>query len=304
VTTDRFQAVQERGGCVDLSARAKFRLTGADRVRYLNGQVTNDARKATKDTALHACVVNAKGRIEAEVFIHVSLDGEALMLDTEAGLRETIGARLERYIVADDVTLEDVTEEWSILHVFGPEGAQDAPRADSWMQVSRFGCPGAELWSAPGGATVRASAPYLVPDEVEILRIVRGIPRWPQELNPDAFPQEAGLEADVMDFAKGCYIGQEVLSRIKMSGKMPRVLRRFEASGSGLQVEQGMKLLAGGDVATAKEAGVITSVTRHPLLDRWVGLAYVRQAFEAADSLLLANGDPPRLLGDVKIAPS
>jgi tRNA-modifying protein YgfZ len=305
VTADRFQAVEERGGCVDLSARAKFRLTGADRVRYLNGQVTNDVRKASKGTALHACVVNAKGRIEAEAFIHASPDGEALMLDAEAGLREMIAARLERYIVADDVVLEDVTEKWSVLHCFagneqgagGRENTADAILISS----SRFGVAGMDIWRPAGIAGAEAPCAMLSDEEVETLRILRGVPRWPHELNPEAFPQEAGLEAQVMDFAKGCYIGQEVLSRIKMSGKMPRRLVRFAVQGSGFQVEQGMKLMAGPDAATAKEAGVITSVARHPLLDQWVGLAYVRQAFEAAESLLLANGDPPRLLGDVKI---
>jgi tRNA-modifying protein YgfZ len=305
VTTDRFRAVEERGGCVDLSARAKFRLTGADRVRYLNGQVTNDVRKASKGTALHACVVNAKGRIEAEVFIHVSLDGEALMLDAEAGLREMIAARLERYIVADDVVLEDVTDDWSVLHCFagqeqGVGSRKDVAEADS-ISSSRCGVAGVDIWQPAGVAGAEPPCAVLSDVETEELRILRGIPRWPNELNPEAFPQEAGLEAQVMDFAKGCYIGQEVLSRIKMSGKMPKRLVRFAVKGSGFQVEQGMKLMAGPDAATAKEAGAITSVTRHPLLDRWVGLAYVRQAFEAVESLLLANGDPPRLLGDVKI---
>ena len=305
MTADRFQAVQEHGGCVDLSARARFRLTGGDRVRYLNGQVTNDVRQASKDTALHACVVNAKGRIEAEVFIHVSPDGEALMLDAEADLREVIAARLDRYIVADDVLLEDVTEEWSVLHCFagseqGAESGGDGPEVVS-ISCSRLGAPGMDIWRPASLVGAAAHGATLSDEESEALRIVRGIPRWPHELNPEAFPQEAGLEAAVMDFAKGCYIGQEVLSRIKLSGKMPKRLVRFAVQGSAFQVEQGMKLMAGTDGGTAKEAGVITSATRHPLLDQWVGLAYVRQAFEAADSLLLANGDPPRLLGDAKI---
>lgn len=309
MTADVHQAIEQRGGFVDLTGRAKFRLTGADRVRYLNGQVTNDVRKATKEMGLRACVTNAKGRIEAEVFIHVAPDGEALLLDAEAGLRETLAARLDRYIVADDVTLEDVTDQWKVWHHFpgaGPEaGCGSVLEGGASVKCTRFGVSGTDLWMPVSDAAPHPtpSCALLTGDEAETLRILRAIPRWPNELNSDAFPQEAGLEATVMDFAKGCYIGQEILSRIKMTGKMPRVLRRFQLSGADVEVKPGMKLLSGDDPAAAKEAGIVTSVARHPGLDRVVGLAYVRQAFEAVHSLLLACEDPPRILGDVEIIP-
>jgi folate-binding protein YgfZ len=304
MTGELLGAIDRGGAYLDLSDRAKFRLTGADRVRYLNGQVTNDVRKAAKDAALQACVTNAKGRIEAEVFIHVSPDGEALIVDTDAGLREALAARLERYIVADDVTLEDVTDQWSILHCFGGReqgaGSRERIEGGAWIENSRFGTAGADFW-LPASTPLPFLPGLLSADEAETLRILRGIQRWPQELNQDAFPQEAGLETEAMDFTKGCYIGQEVLSRIKTTGKMPRRLVRFAVQGSGVDVEPGMKLLTASELTEAKEAGIITSVARHPLLDRAVGLAYVRQAFEGMDSLLLASGDPPRILGDVEI---
>ena len=116
MTAEQFRLIEERGTAVDLSGRAKFMLSGADRVRYLNGQVTNDVRHAKEDEAIYACVTNAKGRIEGDVFLHASpLNGGCLMLDAEAGLRESLGARLEKYIVADDVEIRDVTEEWHLL---------------------------------------------------------------------------------------------------------------------------------------------------------------------------------------------
>jgi folate-binding protein YgfZ len=311
MTADRFHTIEERGGCVELSARAKFRLTGADRVRYLNGQVTNDVRKATEENALRACVTNAKGRVEADLFIHVSPTGNSLWLDTESGLREALAARLERYIVADDVTLADVTETGALWHYFGP-AARELRKVmvhghGLALASNRIVEPGVDVWQAgaePRGTPYSHPAldcPILALEEWETLRICRGIPRWPHELNTEAFPQEAGLESEVMDFSKGCYIGQEVLSRIKTTGKMPRRLVRFAVDRARLPVEAGMKLVANGEDSAGKEAGVVTSVARHPQLDQWVGLAYVRQAFEAADSLLLASGDPPRILGDVKI---
>jgi folate-binding protein YgfZ len=302
MTANQFEAIEREGACVDLSSRAKIQLTGADNVRYLNGQVTNDVRKAKEDAAMQACVTNVKGRIEAEVFIHRSSTGGSLWLDAEAGQRETLAARLDRYIVADDVTLTDGTEEWKLLHWF--PGREQETGGREWFKdvlciaCSRFGVAGVDLWFPASSPLPPAPCPLLSADEAETLRILRGIPRWPNELNAEAFPQEAGLETSAMDFAKGCYIGQEVLSRIKTTGKMTKVLKQFQVSGFEFQVEPGMKLMANDG---AKEAGIVTSVARHPLLDRQVGLAYVRAAFESVDSLLIGGEDPPRLLGKVEI---
>ena len=91
----------------DLSTRVKLRVSGADRLRFLNGQLTNDVRKATDTKAIEACVLNAKGKIEAHLFFHTA--GDAFLLDANLSLQQTLQARLERYIIADDVQVEDVT---------------------------------------------------------------------------------------------------------------------------------------------------------------------------------------------------
>ena len=107
-----------RGGVADLSDRVKLLLTGADRVRYLNGQVTSNVQKLAAGQTQPACVTTAKGRLCAEVLI-TALDG-ALFIDADAALRDTLPARLERYIIADDAVLEDVTDTRALLHFFGP----------------------------------------------------------------------------------------------------------------------------------------------------------------------------------------
>jgi tRNA-modifying protein YgfZ len=104
-----------RASFLDLSARAKLRVSGADRFRFLNGQITNDLRKASETFAIEACVLNAKGKLNAHVFI--AAFGESFLIDAEPELRETLGARLERYVIADDVQIEDVTDEFSLFHV-------------------------------------------------------------------------------------------------------------------------------------------------------------------------------------------
>src|SRR5215470_6738807 len=95
---------------LDLSRRAKFRISGTDRLRFLNGQITNDLRKASEGSAIEACILNAKGRIDAHIF--VSVLGESFFVDAEADLRETLKGRLERYVIADDVQIEDVTDQF------------------------------------------------------------------------------------------------------------------------------------------------------------------------------------------------
>ena len=123
MTADRWHGILQQGGAVDLTARSKWLLTGPDRVRYLNGQVTQDVRLARPGAAVYACVTDVKGRICGDIFIHQTEDGEGLLLDAEAALREELGARLERYLVADEVEIADVTDDWRITHHFGPAAA-------------------------------------------------------------------------------------------------------------------------------------------------------------------------------------
>lgn len=277
MTADLHQAILHQGAVTDLSTRAKLKLTGEDRVRYLNGQVTNNVRNAKADETLYACVTDAKGRIVADVHIHATAD--ALLLDAEPGLRETLAMRLERYIVADDVELADVTDEWHLWHFWGPPTDHDS----SALRSNRFGVSGFDLWLPIGSpAPAFDSRPVLSAEELETWRILQKVPRWPNELNAETFPPEAGITERATDFAKGCYIGQEILSRIKTTGKMPREMMAFESEAP---VNSGDELVAG------KTVGVVTSVTLHPETGEYVGLAMIRQG-TTAEPLTTAGGAP------------
>src|SRR5437764_14886305 len=105
----------QRPWFVDLSARVKLRVIGADTFRFLNGQITNNLGKATESAAIQASILNAKGKLSAHVFI--SKEGGGFLMDADAALRDELPARLERYIIADDVRIEDLTEKFSIFHV-------------------------------------------------------------------------------------------------------------------------------------------------------------------------------------------
>src|SRR5258708_15618461 len=129
----------------DLSKRLKLRVTGGDRVRFLNGQVTNDVRKANASLSMPACVLNAKGKIEALIF--VSAGAEHLFIDADDDQCATLAQRLERYVIADDVTIEDVTEKFALFHVTG-ETAPTLPNETNWRRAKRFGAIGWDLFTA------------------------------------------------------------------------------------------------------------------------------------------------------------
>lgn len=303
MTAETLRAIEAGDVWLDLSTRAKWRITGADRVRYLNGQVTNDVRRAAEH-AIYACVTNARGRIEGDLFIHAEPGEISILVDTEPDLREALGARLGKYIVADDVELEDVTDRWRLAHRLDASGGgrPGIPRGlGHVVPCSRFGPPGFDFWLPVDASLPGPAAP---PGDIDCYRILRGLPRWPAELSAGVFPQEAGLEARAMDYAKGCYVGQEMLSRIKRSGKLPRHLIRFSAPRPDTAVALSdpaawlgahpVRLLAGAGAA-AQEAGAVTSLCLHPELDRIVGLGYVRPGFEPGQSLLLAVEGPPSI---------
>src|SRR6266480_4193919 len=128
--------VQAQGELLfDLSSRAKLRLTGADRLRFLNGQITNDIRKATGSLGIEACVLSAKGKMNAHIFISSGLD--CFFVDAAPELREVLPGRLERYVIADDVQIENVSDELSIFHLLGsaPPALESGSRIVSVVAV-------------------------------------------------------------------------------------------------------------------------------------------------------------------------
>jgi len=267
----------ERASFLDLSARTKLRVTGSDRFRFLNGQITNDLRKASETVAIEACVLNAKGKLNAHIFI--TARGESFLIDAEPELRETLCARLERYVIADDVQIDDVTDEFSLFHVFTEE--PPARELGRFVSVHRFAATGWDDWSdSARHDAVRGEldSAYLFMDSAaaDVMRIEQGLPRWGRELTDEIIPIEANLEQRTIDYQKGCYIGQEVISRIKMSGQTNKRLRGL-ISLNNTPLQPGMKLVA--PSASGKEAGWITSATRSQRLGKEIALGYVKRGF-------------------------
>ncbi len=261
------------GAVFDLSSRTKLRVTGEDRQRYINGQITNDVRKVTESDAIAACILSAKGKTDAHVFL--SQNKESYLLDADSELREILPARLERYIIADDVQIEDVTDNLSILHVIGVTNFNLS--SGRIVSANRFGVGGFDVWIEKPEhdailAALSSSIPYFDSKQAEVFRIEQGVPRWGRELTSEIIPVEANLEESCIDYEKGCYIGQEVISRMKMSGQRNKRLCGFISNDESLLVE-GARLVS----AEGKEAGWITSATASERFGRRIALGYIKR---------------------------
>jgi len=263
-----------------LLPRALWKLSGPDAMRYLNGQVTNDVALLTTGQSLYAAVCTAKGRMEGDVTI--ARHGDAYYLDAEPALREGLGLRLEKYLIADDAVFEDISDTWSLTHVFG--ATSPASPADGFVIANaRYGLPGHDVW------TLTESSPAIEPtvdaEFTETLRLEHGIPRWGAELNATTLPPEAGPQMlAAISYTKGCYVGQETIARLKSIGHVNRTLvflrsasERFPAPGTKLTLD-------------VREAGVVTSSGFSPRLNHGMALAYVPRQIVESPAPLQADG--------------
>jgi folate-binding protein YgfZ len=177
--------------------------------------------------------------------------------------------------------LEDGTGEECFFHLIAPV-APEAPAGAIVRAAKRYGRAGFDF-IAPIGERERVlealgASGVLVPAELgECLRIEAGVPRWGLELTEETLPPEAGLDEAAIDYHKGCYIGQEVISRIKSVGHVNRELAGFTAAEP---LSAGMTLHPEGD--PDKNAGVITSAAWSFGLESWAGLGYLKRGFAGA----------------------
>ncbi len=195
-----------------LEDRCVFRVTGPDRVRYLNGQVTNDVSRLVPGESAAACLCSIKGKVEDLVWIHA--EEETLILDGEAVRRDPLWTRLNRYLIADDCEIEELPA--TILHHFDP--------TRGGLRSRRLDRTGWDLF-LPAGTGIPCSAEGGLSDcEWNLAEVRARIPRAGLEITGNEFPSELGLDAWAVDFHKGCYLGQEIVSRLRSIGRVKREL--------------------------------------------------------------------------------
>ncbi len=264
-----------------LMPRALWKLSGPDATRYLNGQVTNDVTHLADGHACYAAVCTAKGRMEGDVTI--ALHAGEFFLDADAILRESLGARLEKYLIADDAAFEDISDLWTLSHVFGAT-PPDAKPAGFVVANPRFGLPGHDVW-IPFPVTTLSGIDSVPSDVLETLRLEHGIPHWDAELTAQTLPPEAGPRLlAAISYTKGCYVGQETIARLKSVGHVNRTLvflksdsEKFPSIGAHLKQ---------GDA----ELGTVTSSGYSPRIERGIALAYLPRQAATENATLQADG--------------
>lgn len=304
---------------VNRADRAKITLTGKDRKAWLHNLVTNDVKALQPGTGCYAFAIDLRGRVLFDLDI---LDtGETLWLLTDAAARPLLLSHLERYHITEDVALRDESADWSCIGLAGQNAesvirtlAADVtiPTADlSQITLSNggravrtafAGAPGGfELWLPNGVA--RETWNQLVRERTTIpigyaaldaLRIEAGIPWMHRDIDERVVAPESGQAARAISYRKGCYLGQEVIERMRSHGSLARRLVRISmADGVGLDLPAPLRN-AGGEV------GRITSLIAHPDGSCWVGLGYLKTAVrDAAD---LTVGEPARAVTFAEIA--
>ena len=260
----------------NLSDRAIFKVTGNDAERYLNGQVSQDVKLASESAAVYSIVANFKGKLEGDFFIRRH-QGD-LMIDTCESQRESLFSRLDKYLIADDAEIVDVSDEYHFCHVIG--SCEYEFSHPSW-QCNRYGVDGTDyLFLASENLPVATEE-----SECEQLRISNRIPLWANELDGNTLPPEAGLESRAISYTKGCYTGQEVISRMKSAGKTNRHL-------VGIRSEVEMITPLNLSVAVGDEGKPAVVVTSACEIDgKWIGLGYRTRKAEAVSEFFDAEGN-------------
>src|SRR5688572_1933622 len=297
-------ALRNSVAVLDLSFRSRLVLTGADRVRLLNGQVTNNVKDLPVGEGCYAALVTNKGRMQSDLNIYILPD--EILLDFEPGLTGAISERFDKFIIADDVQVIDAAPHYGLLSVQGPQAwavveklglnfpmpakpfhsrsVKDETLGELYcMNQPRTGTSGFDIFAPTNSLVAVADKLIAVAKEVngspcgwralETARIEAGIPRFGMEMNETNLAPEAGIESRAISYTKGCYIGQEVIARIRTYGQVAKALRglRF-ADALPEPPRKGDKLFADG-----KEVGYVCSAIRSPALKAYIGFGYVRR---------------------------
>ncbi len=302
----------------DLSPRGKLRLEGADRVDFVHRMVASDVRALAPGQSQKSMLLSTKGKLIAD-FTILALE-DAYLLDVEPVGLSRLQAALDKYVIADDVRISDVTDAFSLLSVQGPKASEvvaslGAPIAalapDALVATQLRGAPAIVVATARFGVTgydvyvALEAAPAIFEDlrargarlagflAHEALRIESGLPRLGADLDEDTLPPEAGLESAI-SYTKGCYVGQETIARLKYQGHPNRQLVGLTVDAP--EPPPRFTAIYSGETGAEKEVGRLTSACWSPSRKAVIGLSVIRRDAAEAGTTLRARLDG----GDVK----
>jgi folate-binding protein YgfZ len=313
-----YRALRRAVALVDTNFRALFSLSGPDRQRYLNAVLTSNVRDLKTGQGTIGLLLTPQGHILAEVETFALAD--RILAFSHAMVRDRTFSTLDKFIIMDDVSLEDWTPSRGTLDLLGPHAAEliselakvdIAAMPEAAHVEAKLGSIPCRIirhtWVGHPAATLVVAREQLTPLWQELARRVRangglpagmealnsirlesGIAWFGQDYDDKTIPHEAGLELSHISYEKGCYTGQEIVVRVQSRGHANRRLTGLQFL-DGKAPALGTKLFVPGDPA-GKEAGHITSAGFSPLVGRRIGLGYVRREHAALGTRLDASG--------------
>ncbi|ETW96529.1 MAG: hypothetical protein ETSY1_26230 [Candidatus Entotheonella factor] len=317
-----YQAVRQAVGVIDLSHRSLIRITGSHRQRFLQAMVSNDTADLEPGQGCYATLLTNKGKLVADFVVYA--DADAYWLDLEPGLAPSLITALDFFIIADDVTLSDVTAEWGLLSLQGPYAeelitlacGQELPplprlshtdgrvaghdvrlivRSHTGEEGYQLLAPMAALpalWEALWEHRHTCGLRAVGLDALEVLRIEAGVPVFGRDMTEETIPIEANL-TDAISYTKGCYVGQEVIARLDARGHVNRRLMGLRLAGEVLP--------QAGDVIVSpeREVGWVTSAAFSHALQQPIAMGYIRREVNAPGTTLAVRSADAMLEGKV-----
>jgi folate-binding protein YgfZ len=298
-------------GVYDLGWRAKIVLTGGDRIRWANGMVTNNIRDLQEGRGNYNFILNAQGRIQGDVYLYNL--GDHLMIDTERWQADKLIQYFDKFIIMDDVEVTDISDKLTSVAVQGPKSIEVLGRlglviADdvepfkiaqmAWnnigFSVTRMESNLAltfEIWLAAENAgklweaIVKAGATPVGTDALEMFRVAAGVPKYGQDITDKYIPQETE-QFHALHFSKGCYLGQEIVERVRSRGAVHRHFAAFAINGPAPQ--PGTEVQVDG-----KRVGEITSARSVPVNghEQTLALGYIRKESGEPGTVVQVEGN-------------
>ncbi len=274
---------------------AWLRVAGDDAATFLQGQFTNDLRARPAAGAVYGLWLTLKGKVLADSFVLRGSGANEFWIGSYFSPAAVIRERLESHVIADDVVIEDETAAWAGVSVMGKEEAGGGGESGEGLGVAADGFrfrgrrerAGNVEWVYRVGATGAEGAvagKEISANEMERRRIEAGIPAIPGDVGPADLPNEAGLEAEAISYTKGCYLGQEVMARLKSMGQVRRRLVRVSGPGEAPAMRPAAVF------AGARQCGEVRSAVADGA-GGWIGLAMLsRLNVEGVAALSLAAG--------------
>lgn len=310
-----YRFLRESVALIDKNYRAYLRFTGPDRVRYLNAILTNDIKGLKENHANLSLFLNPQGHIQAEIETHALAD--KLFCVSYAMIRERLIPALDKYIIMDDVTLEDQTAECATLALEGPKAAaaiaevtgldanaleelesressvqgidcrlvRRAPGKAAGLEFLFHAHEAGALWEILRWAAEKHGGGPVGYRALNSVRLEQGIPWFGYDFGEKQIPHEAGLQNSHISYTKGCYTGQEIVERVRSRGQVNRARVSLKFEGGEAPAANALLLNEG------KEVGYVTRVGFSPAMNTYIGMGYVRrEKSEVGAALETATG--------------